>query len=289
MEDWLLYALITSLWVGFYWFAQKVKAEHPEQSDTGFIFYTYLIFLLTGLWWIYVTWEVENFYDKRAMLYALWVMFLYTIVVKTRLLSLRYLSSSSYFINYRIFSSIWLLFLWVFLFSESISVKEIAWVFVGFLVFYLLLEKKSESETKTDMKKWFFYMFIWSLCIAGLQSFNKDFALSWLNVYSLVLYSWVFWIIFALLLKGGEKVSSVMKIQNFKHGIFLFVSWIIFSVATVTNNLAFVWGDLAIVYKIISYSLFIPIILSVIFYKEKLGYKKLLAFILTILSIFLFI
>jgi hypothetical protein len=71
--------------------------------------------------------------------------------------------------------------------------------------------------------------------------------------------------------------------------MFLIGSGVIFSIATVTNNLAFVWWDLAIVYKIISYSLFIPIILSIIFYKEPITPKKLLAFGLTVLSILLFI
>ena len=28
---------------------QKIKAENQQQSDTGFIFYTYVVFLVTGL------------------------------------------------------------------------------------------------------------------------------------------------------------------------------------------------------------------------------------------------
>ena len=289
MEVWIIYALITSLWVGLYWFAQKIKAENPKQSDTGFIFYTYLIFLVTGLTWVYLTWESWVLYDYTAMTYSFWIMFLYTIVVKTRLLSLRYLSSSTYFINYRIFSSIWLLLLGMFVFSETISFKEILWVLVGFIVFYLLIEKKDNTESKKDLQRGFIFMFIWSICIAGLQSINKDFALSWLNIYFLVLYSGFFGIIFAILLKGKEKIYQIVEIQSWRQGVFLITSWIIFSIATVTNNLAFIWWDLAIVYKIISYSLFIPIILSIIFYKEQVSSKKLIAFALTVLSIFLFI
>ena len=62
-----------------------------------------------------------------------------------------------------------------------------------------------------------------------------------------------------------------------------------YSVAAIVNSYAYYGGNVAIVYKIISYSLFIPIILSIIFYKEKVTPKKMIAFLLTILSIALFL
>lgn len=289
MESWIIYSLITSICVGFYGFAQKIKAEHPDQSDTGFIFYTYLVFFFTGLLWTFFLWEVSDLYSYSVIIYSFVIMFLYTIIVKTRLLSLRYVSSATYFINYRILSSLWLLCIGIIIFQETISLKEIIWVFVWFIVFYLLVEKKSDSESKQDLQKWFLYLFIGSLCIAWLQSLSKDFAISGYSVYSLVFFSWIFWMFFSFLLKWGESVRNIIKIDTMKYGIFLIASGLIFSIASVTNNLAFVTWDLAIVYKIISYSLFIPIILSVIIYKESVTPKKLLAFGLTVLSIFLFI
>jgi uncharacterized membrane protein len=64
---------------------------------------------------------------------------------------------------------------------------------------------------------------------------------------------------------------------------------VFFYCSALFNTLAFQQWDVAIVYKIISYSLFIPIILSVIFYKEKITVKKWVAFLLTIVSILLFV
>ncbi|MCD5380450.1 hypothetical protein LR004_00850, partial [Candidatus Gracilibacteria bacterium] len=64
----------------------------------------------------------------------------------------------------------------------------------------------------------------------------------------------------------------------------IFTSGIFLSLSAVASG-----GDLAIVYKILSYSLFIPIILSVIVYKEKIGIRQIIAFILTVISILLFI
>jgi len=33
IEPWIIYAVITSILVGFYWFAQKMKVEMQNQSD----------------------------------------------------------------------------------------------------------------------------------------------------------------------------------------------------------------------------------------------------------------
>ena len=48
-------------------------------------------------------------------------------------------------------------------------------------------------------------------------------------------------------------------------------------------------ANLVIYAKISSYSMFVPIILAIIIYKEKVTIKKLVAFILTIISLGLFL
>jgi len=206
MESWILYSLITMLLVGLYWFAQKIKAEHPDQSDTGFIFYTNIAFFFVWLFWVLISWSLGDLYNMSIVIYSFLIMFLYIIISKTRLLSLRYISSSTYFINYRILSSTWLLLIGISFFQENISLKEILWVFIGFFVFYLLIEKKSQWESKKDMQKGFLYLFIWSVCIAGLQSISKDFALSWWSVFVLAFYSGIFWMLFSLILKWKESI-----------------------------------------------------------------------------------
>lgn len=288
-EYWIYYAIAASVCIGFYGFAQKIKAEIPDQSDNGFILYSYLLMWLsafTGPIFFGSSLDIRN---VDTMLYALAITFFYIIIVKTRLVSLRYLSSSTYFINYRIASSLWLLIVWIIFFSESISLKEIIWIGIWFVVFYLLIEKKSQSESLWDIKKWFLFLLIGSLAVTWVQWVAKNFALSDLDIFTLVLWQWIFGVIFVLLLKWKETLWQVWEIKGIKHLWFLLFSWIIFWAATIFNNYALIWWDLAIVYKVISYSLFIPIILSIIIYKEQVTTKKIVAFVLTILSIFLFI
>lgn len=288
MEAWIIYAIITSILVGFYWFAQKMKAEMQNKSDNGFVLYSYLMMWICG--WVCLAYSWRDFrFESETFWYAFSITFLYIIIVKSRLTSLKYLSSSTYFINYRIFSSMWLLFTWILLFSETISVKEVLWILVGFVVFYLLIEKKSKWESLWDLKKGFLYLLIWTIAITGVQSINKDFVTLGLDIFLLAWYQWILGVLFILVFKGKESCRNILGVHGKKHFLFLLLSWTVFGIAVITNSFAYVGWDLAIVYKIISYSLFIPIILSIIIYRESVTPKKLLAFALTILSIFLFI
>jgi len=256
MEAWIIYAIITSILVGFYWFAQKMKAEMQNQSDNGFVFYSYFMMWVCWLLSMIYSWWSFSFHSETFW-YAFFITVLYIIIVKSRLRSLKYLSSSTYFINYRIFSSMWLLLTGVLIFSETISTQEVLWIFVGFIVFYLLIEKKSKWESFEDIKKWFVYLLIWTIAITWVQSINKDFVTAELNIFLLTLYQWILWVIFIFLSKWKESLKTMIQIHSQKHFIFLLLSWITFGIAVITNSLAYLWWDLAIVYKIISYSLFI--------------------------------
>lgn len=288
-EYWIFFAIATAICIGFYGFAQKIKAEIPYQSDNGFVAYSYITMWIVWILGSLIFGTQLDLTNTDIFLYALWITLCYIVIVKTRLISLRYLSSSSYFINYRIASSLWLMFVGIIFFAETISLGEILWIFLWFVVFYLLIEKKSASESISDMKKWFLYLLIGSIAVTWVQAVAKDFTTSWLDLFTLIFFQWILGTIFMILLRWKEPLSKMFEIQNSHQWLFLLLSWLVFWIATPLNNYALIWWDLAIVYKIISYSLFIPIILSIIFYKEQVTGKKLLAFVLTILSIFLFI
>ena len=68
------------------------------------------------------------------------------------------------------------------------------------------------------------------------------------------------------------------------------VTGIIFSVQFLyfLPQIYLLW-PLSLWYKILSYSLIVPIILSIILYKEKVDKRKIIAFVLTIVSLGLFI
>ncbi len=288
MESWIIFALIASLSAGSYNFLQKMQSEWWKISDMWFIVYTYVYLSLFGIIALGLSWKQLD-YSNTVLLYSFLITFIFIIIVKTRLRSLRYISTSSYFINYRMFSSALLIFAGMLFFSEQITLKEIIWIIVWFVVFYLLLEKTWKKKKKKSLLAWYWYLIVWIVWMASIQLLAKDFVLKDLDIYSLMFFEWLFGIAISMFLIKWKSVKRVLKIESMKDHLFLLASGSIFSLSVYTNNMAFDWWDVAIVYKIISYSLFIPIILSIIFYNEKVWIKQVIAFILTIISILLFV
>jgi uncharacterized membrane protein len=289
MEIWMMYALVWSVTIGIYWFLQKIEAE-SNINRNSFILYSHVWMIIYPLIYLLITWWKIHF-NMQIFLYALLLNTIYVIIMKFRLKSLEYIDSSSYFINYRIFSSILLLIFGQIFFWEIISIKEYIWIFLWFIIFYLLLEKKYNKESDNNVYKGFIYLAIGIIWVSLIWIIQKNFILLDLDFSSYIFFSWITWSIVTLWMSWKDKIiKDILSIKKKKDYVFLFVCATIFPLGMFCNLQAVDgWGDVAIVYKIISYSLFIPIILSVIFYKEKITLKKALAFILTIASIGLFV
>ena len=156
---------------------------------------------------------------------------------------------------------------------------------------FLLLEKKYNTESTNKLYKGFIYLAVWVVWVSVIWIIQKNFVLLDLDFASYIFFAWLIGSIVTLLMKWKtDTLKDVLKVSNKKDIYFLLLCSTIHPLWIYCNMNAVYYGwDVAIVYKIVSYSLFIPIILSVIFYKEKITKKKIFAFILTIASIGLFI
>ena len=254
-----------------------------------FIFYPYVL----GVFWITVAMYIYNIpllFDIKLILMWASVALLYTIVLKMRYICLDYMSSSSYFINYRIFISIGLLFVWTLLFQETITFKEYLWIGLWFIIFYLLIEKKTKSESINDLKKWYLFLAISVLFAVLIWVIQKQATFSVQDIWSFVFYNSFIGILVSFYMWYKWDYKRIIKVDNWKAIFFLGVTSIFFVTPYFFHLYPLYAGwDVAIVYKIISYGLIFPILFSIIYYKESVTWKKLLAFLLTIISIALFI
>lgn len=286
MEIWMVYSLIAMWFIWFMWFFQKIVAERKSINTQSFIFYSYWV---QSIIWIILMFILGKSFilSEEVFIYGFLTTFLYISIIESRVQSLKYVDTSTYFIIYRVFSSILLLILGQMIFWELITVNEYVWIFLGFIIFYLLLEKKDQKESDFDFKKGIKYIFMGIILISIIQILTKNFVLSWEDIFSLFIVQGISGVCITIL--KSNKKEQLRKIKNKKDLSFLIFNGCIVYCAIFFNTLAFEQWDVAIVYKIISYSIFIPIILSIIFYKEKITFKKLLAFVLTIASIGLFV
>ena len=183
-----------------------------------------------------------------------------------------------------------LIFWWQFIFSENISVSEYLWVFMWVIVFYLLLEKRNDNKWKNELKRWYIYLWISIILSSWLWLLQKIIVISDFDVLTYVFYSGIFWSLASLIFKWKDNIREVLSAIDKKHVLFLIISALSFGIWLYSHLSSIYLGwDIAIVYKIISYSLFFPIIFSIIYYKEEITLKKIIAFILTVISIFLFV
>lgn len=288
MELWIIYALIAMLLNGIFSISQKIESE-IKLNRNSFLFYCNVGMVICPLLLV-ISWKAEIIWNITTILLAIASNILYIAILKFRFKCLDYMTSSSYFINYRIFSSILLIFFWQILFQDSISMKEYWGILLGFIIFYLLIEKKYKWEKWIDVKKGYFFLGVsiiisWFLWILNKYIWFGDFSIT-----TFIIFAWITGVVSILLLRGKDSISEIITDVNPKYRWFLIFNAIIFWVGPYFNLYAFRAGwDVAIVYKIISYSLFFPIIFSIVYYKEKVTWKKLLAFALTIVSILLFV
>lgn len=208
--------------------------------------------------------------------------------LRIRIRVLKYLSTSEYYIWYRILTTILLLIIGISIFSETITGYQLFWLILWSLAIIFLFEEDIKLQKSRNWNKALIYLWMsifawWIIQIIGKIQWINDFPYS-----SMLFYQWI-----AMLL-----LSSIIDIKVIQHNfiniiqhrnilITTFIATLFVYIAASFNLLAYkAWWSVSIVTKIMAYSLFISIGLSILFWKEKMSYKKWLAFILTIISIY---
>lgn len=283
VDTWFINALIMSGSVGTFMFLNKVIVEKKYNEAMMFVsFYFFVFIILTGLF--FLNSDFLNISLTTLLFWIAWWIWDY-LNFRTRIISLRHLPASMYFISMRLSSSLLLLMLGIFYFGDNISRMEFIWFILGFIVFALLFE--NEKMKDADYKKGILFLIISSLILVFLHFTIKESITLNLDLYWFL---FVFWLT-AFSLSVVSQFSKInLKVERLPQIIgvniiqaILLITYFIFLLKTYS-----LW-DLGISYKILSYSMFIPIIGSIVFFKEKITWMKALAFVLTIVSLWFFI
>lgn len=285
----MIHALLASFFTGVFGIFQKIEAEKVSLNRDSFIFYAYLFGALANII-IFLFLDIPLYFDAAAIIAWVLVTFVYIYVLKLRHNCLKYMTSSAYFINYRIFTSLLLVFIGTLFLWETITMNEYIWIALGFIIFYLLIEKKEPNETSVDLKKWYLYLAISIILATSIWIVQKYFSIDANSVWTFLFSSSIAGVFFSLWVSAKFDFKKTLKIPDTKTLLFLILVWLVFGPWYIFHLYAIFSGwDIAIIYKIISYSLFLPVIFSIVYYKESITPKKVIAFILTIISVGLFI
>ena len=174
-----------------------------------------------------------------------------------------------------------------FIFDESLTNKQLFGFLIGFFVFIILYEK--DISNNKNIKKMGFIFLGFSILFIVLTNFFK-FNIKYIdfNIFNFLFLDGVFGTIF-LFIMNYKKInfsnSKKIFLKNYKL-IFSISSIKYLSIIFYVNS--FLLIPYGIAFKINSFSILIPILLSAYFLKEEIKTRQILAIILSIISIYFF-
>jgi uncharacterized membrane protein len=282
MEDWFTYALLSGFFAWFYSFSSKISAE-KDHSSFLITAYSMLSCAIVSLIAYFFT---SQSFNNLGLLFLISVIngLFYFIAIILRIESLKNITSIVYFPIYKMLWPILMLVIWILFFSEKFNYFELFWVFIWITVPLLLIWEKNNKLQK-NLTKWISLLVISTLFATLSSATWKIIMVNNLNILLFIFITSISWSIFSyyLYIRNHKKKNKEYWINKLKRigilsGIILFLSIYFFTKSTIWN----LW----IVYTINSFSILIPIILSIIIYKEHFDFKKAIAIVLTLLSLF---
>ncbi len=287
MELWFVYALLAAVASGLHGFLYKMIAQKKFDPDT-IVMHSY--FWISILSFILLVFNFpDDVFDRilSTFVIALLAESIFYFCLQIRIKSLRYIDTSIFFPAYKTVGPMLVLISGYVLFQENLSDRELLGVFLG-IITSLFLISKSERDDQQILKGLRLMFFSTVLGVIAYIFFKLVIELQ-LNSYLFVFISSIIGLSVGLFQGNKKKKLSLPKFTENK-GFYVvgLLSGIVGFSVKLFGLLALV-GNMAVVYTIASFSILITIILSVIFYKEKMNLRRFISIILSILVLLLFI
>ena len=285
--SWLIYSLLGLFFIWFADFTKKVMLKNWWNKDVFLFvcFSLYMVALTINFWFNFDTSSIDSSLVKSS--FIIW--FFDFITPIWMLAWLKYLDTSFMFISTRLSSSFFILFIGIYILGDTLSAYNIIW-FLLWVISLFLLSWFSFKEKHNINKKGILAIFVALTWMIWAHSYFK-YIVNDINIDTFMFlkfwFSLIFLIIYMLIRKKFEHFNKIEIKKIFKYAIvscFLFVSYFLY----ILPQMYMLW-TLSLSYKMISYSLFVPVLLSLIVYREEISKKKIFAILLTVLSVTLFI
>lgn len=287
MENlWIFYSLGGLLALGLWDFCKKLVLSKWWNKEVFllvcFLLYVSIFFINMLFQW---TWDIDRFTLQSWIILwinnffiPLWVM-----------ISLKYLDTWFSLISIRIISAFLILGVWLFMLWDILSFYDYLWFFLWMIAIFLLSWFKLWSWVSIH-KKWIIWIVISIVWIVFLNSYFK-YIVPNINVHDFMLVQFtttLICLIIYMLIRNKMQYLSVSEVKKTLPYALPSVCVFVVHFLYLLPNIYLLW-PLSLGYKMLSYSLVVPIILSIIFLEESIDKRRGIAFLLTVGSIFLFI
>lgn len=282
---WYWYCLLWLVILGLWDYIKKIVTLRKFDKDVFlavcFILYVVLFFINFLIFWDKTITQKEIFIAIPAGIFDF-------MIPLGMLAALKYADSSLAFVSIRMITSFTLLGVWAWYFNDNLHVLNLLWFGLWVIAIYLLSWFNFWEKHKISQKG-----FIWILlAIVWITLGNSYFKYFVENVdipsFMFLKFTITALLIFVYLsLRKRWKNFSVKNVKNIIWYAWITTVLFLIQFGYVFPEIYTLWA-LSISYKILSYSLAVPILLSIIFHWEKLTKRKKYAFILTALSLLFF-
>lgn len=290
LETWFILAVTSAVAGGVSSFLYKIAAK--ERIDIVLLSFcsavigTILLFIALALFS-----DFSGFWHPM-LIFALLTVTTYLITNITKVKSLENIDSAIFFPLYKVFGPGLVVVFSIVIFSEAFSVYEWVGLILSFMI-PLLLITKAEDIRQINLKTGLIWLGI-SVLVGSISAvFWKQGADLAPNTWMYIFVGELFMIpiAFAALYKK-YKGGFVHQFNTVRRGSFIKVL-MVSSIANTIGAGVFVFalttgGTLGIVYTINSLYILIPIVLSIIFYKEHWNIRKVVAIILSVVALSFF-
>ena len=288
METWIIWALISALVGWFYAFNFKMIAQ--RNYDT---------YVATFLWYV-----VACFISLTVVLFQVWFpeldtilliigalgfanILFYTLSIVSRVEAMRNIDSVIFFPLYKTFWPIMVTFISFYGFKEWLSWRDMLWI-LAWICVPLMLITSTENKRQKNLYVWVMLVIITAVLTSVSSVIPKYIQVQSFDYNVFIFFSFFFWIFFSAIWYFFHKKKTKRTYDTHWVVKFGLLTWIIHYMAFYAFMRAMEW-NLAIAFTINSFSILVPIILSIIFYWEHFNLKKGIVIALSIISILLFI
>ena len=285
MELWFIYALASALLAGMHTFSHKVAVEKGYSSTEINTYNTAVSAVLAFS--VFFFEPVSSVSIMFVIALSLVAGITHAIGSIVRMDALKYIDTALFFPLYKMIGPIFTTIIGVIFFSELLNKSEWVGVILGILL-PLLLISKMEKKRQKNLVLGLILVMVSAALTAAAASVAKYNTVSAGSVFLFIAIAHSFATVTSIVIGKFSKKKSEVK-QRAKHDIPFYTVAIggglmqFFGFAAMM--LAFSGGSLAIVYTINSFYILIPIVLSVILYKEHMNIRKALAIVLSIVAL----
>lgn len=284
---WIIFSLASLLAVWLWDFIKKLVISKGGNKD---VFLSVCFALFVSVFWVNYMLQWSWVFSQKTIQSAFIIGSCNFVIPLGLLTSLKYLNVSFALVTMRVVTSFLILYIGIYLLWDSLSFYNTLWFLLWIVAIFLLSGFRFWDIKNTMPRKWVIALTATIIWVTISNSYYK-YVVEDLPIHDYTALQFsitALWIMLYMIVRNKRSQINTHEIQKVWWYAFVNVAIFVVYFLYLLPGMYLSW-PLSLSYKMLSYSLVVPILLSIIFLWEPVNKTRIIAFWLTIISIFLFL